>query len=1051
MFEKVDPQVDFIKLEHDVLDFWKEADIFNKRRRLNAGNAPWSFIDGPITANNPMGVHHAWGRTYKDLFQRYFAMKGHDQRWQNGFDCQGLWVEVEVEKELGFKTKKDIEEYGLEKFVNACKERVRKYSQVQSEQSIRLGYWMDWDHSYYTMSDENNYTIWGFLKKCHSRGLIYKGTDSMPWCPRCGTGISQHEMHEGYREITDQSVIVRMPLHGRTDEYLLVWTTTPWTLAANVACAVHPQLEYVRVRQDGLVYYLAGERVGELAPQGPYETLESFPGRNLVGLRYVGPFDELAAQKDVAPQHRIVGWKEVSAVEGTGVVHIAPGCGREDFQLSLQEKLPVLTPIDEQGVYLDGYGFLTGHAAQDVAKDVIHDLRRKSFLYKAEPYKHSYPHCWRCSTPLLFRNVHEWFIDMSWRQEIMDCVEQVHWIPEWGRDRELDWLTNMRDWMISKKRYWGLALPIWECECGHFEVIGSRDELKERAVQGWEQLEGNSPHRPWVDAVKIKCGHCGRTVSRVKDVGNPWLDAGIVPYSTVRYNTDRDYWRKWVPAELVTECFPGQFRNWFYALLSMSAMMEGIAPFKTLHGYALMRDEHGKEMHKSAGNAIWFDDAAEKMGVDVMRWIFCSHNPLNNLNFGYSLGDQVRRKVFSTLWNTYAFFANYARLDGFDPSAAPVPLAERQDIDRWLLSNLQLLVRQANESIGSYDVFPFMRKAEKFIDDLSNWYVRRNRRRFWRSKGADDRDKLAAYQTLHEALTTFCRLLAPVIPFLTEHIWRALAASQDAAAAESVHLCDYPTARENEIDATLSAQMDAVVAVVSTALGLRTSGQLRVRQPLPELRVFTASDTVTTGLARFERLVLEELNVKKLSVEKDADAFLVRHVRGDMKLLGPKYGKTSPRIQAALAQLNPAEVTRTVKAREDVIVTVDGERLALAPEEVEVRSTAPEHWVVSAEGEPVVALDTEVTEELKLEGLARDIVRQVQQLRKDLDLNMEDRIELAVVPDNDELRNALVRWKDYICAETLCVDFRTDRAPEVLKEVEVGEGRLRLWLNRRPV
>ena len=1049
MFEKVEPRVDFIKLEHEALAFWKERDTFNKRRKLNAGNPVWSFIDGPITANNPMGVHHAWGRTYKDLFQRYFAMKGFDQRWQNGFDCQGLWVEVEVERELGFKTKKDIERYGLEAFVNKCKERVRKFSAVQTEQSIRLGYWMDWDNSYFTMDDENNYTIWGFLKKCHERGLIYKGSDSMPWCPRCGTGISQHEMHEGYREVTDRSVIVRMPIRGRSDEYLLVWTTTPWTLTANVACAVHPKITYTRVRQDGLIYYLAEACLEQMKSEGEFEVLGTLPGSEMVGWQYDGPFDELPAQAEVAPKHRVVSWKEVTAEEGTGIVHVAPGCGREDFSLSKVEGLAVLVPIDEAGIYTDGYGELVGKSAQEVTKDILHNLRSKDVFYKAENYTHNYPHCWRCGTALLFRNVNEWFIEMSWREEIMECTRQVRWIPEWGMDRELDWLTNMRDWMISKKRYWGLALPIWECECGHFEVIGSREELKERAVAGWDEFEGNSPHRPWVDAVKVECSKCGKEVSRIKDVGNPWLDAGIVPYSTVRYGSDHEYWKKWVPADLVSECFPGQFRNWFYALLSMSTMMEGIAPFKTLQGYALMHDEHGKEMHKSLGNAIWFEDAAEKMGVDVMRWIFCAHNPINNLNFGYHIGELVRRKVFNTLWNVYAFFANYARLDEFDPQAPAVPLAERQDIDRWVLSNLQLLVSQANEGISNYEVFPFMRKAERFIDDLSNWYVRRNRRRFWRSKSEDDTDKLAAYQTLYEVLVTLCKALAPVIPFLTEIIYRALVATQDSDAPESVHLCDYPAARTEEIDEALSAQMDAVISIVSSALSLRTVNQLRVRQPLRELRVFTTDESVRTGLQRFERLVLEELNVKALGIETDAETFLKHSVRCNMKLIGPKFGASAAKIQAALAELDAAEVARRLKDGLAIEVSVDDERFKLAPEEVEVMTAGPEHFAVSTENKLTVALDIEVAEELHLAGLARDVVRHVQQLRKEVELNMEDRISLVCRTDDGDLARAIGIWGDYICAETLCVDLSASSEHEARKTVKVGGGQLELWLSRR--
>ncbi|MHC4481573.1 MAG: class I tRNA ligase family protein, partial [Planctomycetota bacterium] len=581
------------------------------------------------------------------------------------------------------------------------------------------------------------------------------------------------------------------------------------------------------------------------------------------GWAYEGPFDDLPAAAPAVEAHRVIAWNLVSGGEGTGIVHIAPGCGKEDYDLGREHDLPVIAPIDESGVFEEGYGFLSGRNASEVAGSVFESLRRKGYYYKKEPYTHSYPHCWRCKTPLLFRNVDEWYISMSWRQEIMEVARQVRWLPEWGLDRELDWLTNMRDWMISKKRYWGLALPIYRCACGWFDVVGSKQELKERAVEGWDRFEGHAPHRPWIDAVKIRCEQCGGPVGRIPDVGNPWLDAGIVPYSTVRYHTDREYWSRWIPADFVTECFPGQFRNWFYALLAMSTMMEQIPPFKTLLGHALVQDQEGREMHKSWGNAIEFEEAADRMGSDVMRWMFCRHNPLNNLNFGYSAGEHVRRSVFDTLWNCYAFFCNYARLDGFDPLIEPVPYEERPDIDRWLIAELHELIDLAEGSIADYDVATAVRAAETFIDYLSNWYVRRNRRRFWRSKGVDDRDKLAAYQTLHEALVTLCKVLAPVIPFLTDAIYRHLMAEHDESAPPSVHLCDYPEAREELIDEQLSRNTRTAISVVSAVLGMRNSRGLRVRQPLRRL-ILVAGDEVRGALRRFESEVLEEVNVKAL-------------------------------------------------------------------------------------------------------------------------------------------------------------------------------------------
>ena len=1046
MFKKVPTQVSYVDLEHRMLEFWRQDGTFEKLRRQNAGKPPWSFLDGPITANNPMGVHHAWGRALKDCYQRFHAMHGRELRYQNGFDCQGLWVEVEVEKELGFRTKRDIEAYGLAAFVEKCKERVRKFSALQTEQSIRLGYWMDWDNSYYTMSDENNYTIWTFLKRCHERGLVYIGQDSMPWCARCGTGISQHEMHEGYKEVVDESVFVRLPLRGREGEYLLVWTTTPWTLTSNVACAVHPELTYVRARQDDAVYYLAESRLDELKTRGAYEVLETLPGAAMEGWTYDGPFDELPAAAEAARAHRVVTWDLVTSGEGTGIVHVAPGCGKEDFDLSQQVGLPVVAPIDETGIFLPGFGPVSGMSAFEVAETVFQSLREKGYYYKKAPYSHSYPHCWRCKTPLLFRNVNEWFIDMSWRDEIKQVARQVRWVPEWGLDRELDWLDNMRDWMISKKRYWGLALPIWRCEeCGWFDVIGSREELHERAVEGWEEFDGHSPHRPWVDAVKIACGKCGKPAARIPDVGNPWLDAGIVPYSTVRYGTDREYWSKWVPADFVVECFPGQFRNWFYALLAMSTMMENVPPFKTLLGHALVRDEEGQEMHKSTGNAIWFDDAAERMGCDVMRWIFCRQNPVNNLNFGWHVGEETRRKFFNTLWNVYAFFCNYARLDGFDPAAEPVPYAERRDIDRWLLSDLQLLVRLANERLEDYDVAALINRAEKFVDDLSNWYVRRNRRRFWRARGEDDRDKLAAYQTLHEVLVTLCRLLAPVIPFVTEEVYANLVAGQDADAPGSVHLCEYPKPREELTDEALSRDMGVVTEVVSAALRLRMEAQVRVRQPLRELTV-AAGEAEAAALRRFEQQVLEELNVKSLALAESADDVATYTVLPNMAALGPKYKAEAGKVAGALKAIDPREAARAVREGQELALQVGGMEFRILPEEVEVRRQTPPDKAVADVGGMTLALDTALTPELLAEGLARDTVRHVQQYRKDLDLNIEDRIRLGLATDGEDLRAAVEEWRDYIMGETLALELDWQVGEGATKKVEIGGSELTIQI-----
>ena len=985
MFEPVSARVDFVRMERDVLEWWEAEGILDKYLHANDDSQEtFSFIDGPITANNPMGVHHAWGRTYKDVFQRYKTMRGFRQRYQNGFDGQGLWIEVEVEKELKLNDKREIEDFGIDRFVELCKERVRRFAAKQTEQSVRLGYWMEWDNSYHTMSDENNYTIWHFLKVCHERGWVYEGTDVMPWCPRCGTGLSEHEIvTEGYQEIVHPGLYVKFPLVGRENEALLVWTTTPWTLAANTAAYVHPELTYAKARtEDGEALYLLKSRLAEL--KAGHEVLEEMPGAALAGLRYRGPFDELPAQQGV--DRRVVAWKEVSESEGTGVVHCAPGAGKEDFELSKQEGLDVIAPLDDFGAFVDGFGRLTGKSVFKV-NDLIYDsLRGKGVLYRLERYSHRYPVCWRCGTELVFRLVDEWFISMGeLRTMIADVARKVTWIPSFGLGRELDWLRNMDDWMISKKRFWGLALPIFKCECGYFEVIGSETELAERAVEGMEQLEGHSPHRPWIDAVRIECGECDEKMARIKDVGNPWLDAGIVPFSTLGYRHDRDHWREWFPGDLITESFPGQFRNWFYSLLTMSTVLEGAEPTRAIHSYALMRDEKGEEMHKSKGNAIWFEDAAERMGVDAMRWVYCLHNPAANLNFGFGVADEARRRFMITLWNVYSFFVTYANIDGFDPAGPAPPVEERPDLDRWIISELNTLIRDMTRSLDGYATDPACRAAERFVDYLSNWYVRRSRRRFWKS--AADEDKLSAHATLYECLATLNRLLAPIMPFMTETMHQNLV--RNNGGAESVHLERWPEAEPAHIDPALSEATRLAMRLSSLGRSARSKTGLKVRQPLREALVGLRSASEAATLEAVSDQLREELNVKGVAAMDSTTDVSSFEVRANMALVGPKYGPDTPKVLSALSGADPIEVHGLVSSGRPVPV---GD-YTLGPDEVAVNASDREGYSVASDGGYTVAVTTEVTPELASEGSARELVHRIQNMRRSAGFDIADRIE----------------------------------------------------------
>jgi len=1059
-FEKVDPKADFAAHEREVLSFWEQIRAFDTLRELNRGKPKWSFLDGPITANNPMGVHHAWGRTYKDVYQRYHASIGREQRYQNGFDCQGLWVEVEVEKERGFKSKKDIESYGIGKFVEECKARANKFAAIQTEQSKRLGYWMDWDHSYYTMSDENNYGIWAFLKKCHERGLVYKGVDVMPWCPRCGTGLSQMEMNEGYREVPHTSVFVKFPLRERKGENLLVWTTTPWTLSSNVAAAVKPGMNYLKIRQGDEFYYVgkanfenarahpvqhmdAAKLPGLMSIQsmfknkGSFEIVETVDGQTLVGLTFDGPFDMLAGAAEAVPVHRVIAWDAVAESEGTGIVHIAPGCGSEDYHLGRELGLPQIAPLYEDGTFRPEFGFLGGRRFDQVADQVVEDLKKRGVLFAKEQYHHRYPHCWRCKDELVYRLVDEWFINMNWREEIMASARQARWIPEWGLERELDWLRNMGDWMISKKRYWGLALPIWECHrCGHFEVIGGKEELRARAVKGWEEFEGRSPHRPWIDAVKIRCAQCGdENVSRVKDVGNPWLDASIVSLSTMGYFTDRKYWEQWFPAEFVVEALPGQFRNWFYALLAVSTMMEGRSPFKVLKGHGLVMDDEGKPMHKSDGNAIWFDEAAEKFGVDVMRWLYAATPPERNVLFGPKHCDETRRDVILPWWNVYSFFCNLARVDDFRPREHRASAKDRSTLDRWILSDLHQLVRTAHAAYSSFDVERFCADGKRFIDVLSTWYVRRSRRRFYGSGWPAD--KLAAYSTLYEVLKTFNRIIAPVVPFLSETIYQNLVVKQVGDAPASVHHVPFPKADESLIDESLSAFVTASIRLVSLGRSARKDSKLKVRQPLAEMIVVPGDDADRRAVELFEADFVEELNVKKLTLRDRSDGLVSLTVEPNMKTVGAKFGRNTAEAKALIAKLDGAAVEASFQSTGGFMVTVGGVSSALLPEDVVIRRSYADGWAGASEGQSLVLLDTRVTPQLKNEGVARDIIRNVQSLRKDAGLEIADRITLSLVSNSPSVKAAIDQCQDYIAGETLAVEVVTAPLSAHLKATTV--------------
>ncbi|HXU86245.1 MAG TPA: class I tRNA ligase family protein [Verrucomicrobiae bacterium] len=1094
MFRPVSAKPDLVAQEHEILAEWRERRTFERLRAQNAGGPHWSFLDGPITANNPMGVHHAWGRAYKDVFQRFHAMLGEDQRYQNGFDCQGLWVEVNVERDLGFTSKRDIEDYGIAEFVSLCKQRVLTYAARQTEQSIRLGMWMDWNDpdelrrlrdllaaspaatttidgpngpvsdtvemlvgrlgmpevggSYFTFSNENNDLIWGFLKEVHKRGWLYKGHDTMPWCARCGTGISQMEMNEGYADREDPGLTIRLPLVDRPGEDLLVWTTTPWTLTSNVAAAVGPALRYVKVRQGDAIHWLAKGTL-KAALAGPFEVLEELAGADLVGWRYEGPFDELPAVRkafaagaspvaqDAPYQHRVIAWGDVGEEEGTGIVHIAPGCGAEDHALGKTLGLPMIAPLDDSGIVIDGFGSLSGRDVRDLTEPIVEHLKREDRFYRLETITHRYPHCWRCQTPLVFRLVDEWYISMgpvydkprneltkeevdaSLRYQIMEIVDQIRWIPGFGYDRELDWLINMHDWMISKKRYWGLALPIYDCKaCGTFDVIVGRDELHERAVDGWARFEGHTPHRPFVDEVTIACPSCGAPVERIRDVGNPWLDAGIVPFSTLHFREDPAYWERWFPADFITESFPGQFRNWFYSMLAMSTVLRREPPFRTIFGYALVFGEDGRPMHKSWGNAIDFDEAAERMGVDVMRWLFARSRPEENINFGWHAADEARRELL-VLWNVYAFFVTYARLAGWQPadpgdgSGAATEPHSGTVLDRWIRSRAAATAAVVGDRLADTDALGASRAISTYIDDLSTWYLRLSRKRF--SRNDDAADRAAAFATLHGALVALSRFAAPILPFLTDSIHGNLAAGH-AGAPDSVHLTRWPADElAPDRDVALERAMAVARSAVELARTLRGSAGLRTRQPLARLWLALPGGELPDRDALLA-LVRDEVNVRVVELIGDGSELVERRVKPLLQKIGKKLGNAIPAIMAAARE-------NAVDYHPDGSVTLGG--VTLAADEVEILASPKPGTAVAHDEGLVVVIDTELTDDLRAEGDARELQRAIQDLRKDAGLALDDRIELWV----DGLAEPVAAHLADVAEETLADAVHHGSAP----------------------
>jgi isoleucyl-tRNA synthetase len=1002
VFQPLPTVPDLPALEEEVLAAWEREATFEALREQNRGGPSFSFIDGPVTANRfSLGVHTAWGRTLKDVFQRYKAQHGFDQRYQNGFDCQGLWIEVGVERSLGLNSKREIEEFGLEEFARRCRDVVVRSSEALTRGSIRLGQWMDWGRDYFTFSDTNIEYIWKFLKIVHGRSWLYMGHRATEWCPRCGTSLSQHELSQSgvYQERADPSLFVRFPLIDFAGQSLVVWTTTPWTLPANVAAAVHPDEEYGR-RENG-------EWVAtKLFPDDTF--VERVPGRELVGRRYRGPFDDLPPGSAV--EHRVIPWEEVTMDQGTGIVHIAPGAGGEDFDLANVHDLPVLTPVDEAGRFYDDYGWLHGLSTSEAADQIIGRLGETGFLVEAGLYTHAYPHCWRCDTPLIFRLSDDWFISVEEiRPKLLDENAKVEWTPEYMGKRMDDWLRNMGDWNISRRRYYGLPLPFYPCACGKLNVIGSRAELEERAVGGLDQLE--ELRRPWIDRVPIRCEDCGEPVERIKEVGDVWLDAGIVPFSTLGWENpewipegyatgaargltkadlpDHAYWQQWFPADWVSE-MREQIRLWFYSQFFMSVALVGRSSYRRVLGYEKMLDEQGREMHASWGNTIPAEEAFSHMGADVMRWQYCSQPPDRNLLFGFGPAEAIKRELL-TLWNSVKFFVEYANIEEFRPSWSALHLeGYLAPLDRWLVERTHAFVRDAEAGYESYLTVDVMRAYQQYVDDLSNWYIRRSRRRFYDAN-------FDSFHTLWYALVQMLRVMAPILPFLTDHLWRNLVPDGPS----SVHLAGWPDVADP--DRELLDEIADVRRVVTLAHQARATSGLTLRQPLRRLVVEGATPRHTDEIA-------DEVNVKEVefgTVEAEL------RVKPNLPALGPRLGKELRAVQQAL-QAGAFEELEGGRFR------AAGHELG--PDEVIVERLGREGFAVASADGVTVALDTALDDELLLERRVRDLIRQVNLMRKEQGLELTDRIVLTLPPQLEPL----LRYEDQIKGEVLAVEIRVD-------------------------
>ena len=1051
-FDKVSPQVNFPRLEEEILGLWERTETFQKSVESRPEDRPFVFYEGPPTANGRPGFHHALSRAFKDLIPRYKTMRGYRVERKGGWDCHGLPVEIQVEKELGLDGKADIERYGVEEFNRLCRESVFRYVEEWQRMSERLGFWVDMEDPYRTLDDSYIESVWWALKTLHEKDLLYEGFKVNPHCPRDQTSLSSAEVALGYQQypdpVVDPSVYVRLPLQGEEDTSLLVWTTTPWTLVSNTAVAANPGVEYATVGVGDEKLILARDMLERVLGEVDYEVIEVRKGAALEGLRYRRPFDYIPVE-ETENLWTVVVDDYVTTTEGTGLVHTAPAYGEDDARLGRTYGLPTIHPVRPDGTFDERMGPHAGQFVKDADVGLIEELRNSGLLFRAEELEHAYPHCWRCGTPLLYYAKKAWYgRTTAVLGELLSENENINWVPEhnkWGRFG--DWLRNNIDWALSRERYWGTPLPIWRTASGDLVVVGSKEELEELAIDPVP----DDLHRPYIDRVRVRHPETGEEATRVSEVLDVWFDSGSMPFAQWGYpqgGASEERFRRQFPADFICEAVD-QTRGWFYSLLAVSTMLFGESSYKNCMVLGHILDSEGKKMSKSLGNVINPWDVFEKQGADALRWaLFTSTSPGNARRFSVDQVSEAVRKYLLTLWNTYSFFVTYARIDGFDPQEDYVEPADRSLMDRWALSELQLTVRTVTQRLDAYDVTAAGRAIGEFVDELSNWYVRRSRRRFW--KGEDDLDKKAAHCTLFECLVTITKLTAPFTPFVAESLYQNLVA--DGEAPESVHLADWPEYEEELVDLDLSERMSAARRVVGLGRAARNSATIKTRQPLREVIVVeeTSDGTgIREDVESLEEIVLEELNVKELAFGETEDVF-VYDLRPDLSVVGPKYGRLVPGIRAALAGA-PAEFGARAAAGEDVTVDVEGEEITLSAGELLVEPKQREGYALEREGTLSVALSTRLDRDLVDEGLIRELVHRVQNLRREKGFEIEESIGVGL-SGNPRVSSLLGdRWGDYFKAEVLAgeLDLDADGHDAGFESVTVdGEA---LWIRVEPL